>query len=457
MQKKKIAIIGGGISGLASAFWLKKENYDVTVFEADSEVGGAMKTEFEDGFLLETGPNSGLETTPLIKKIVEEVGLDNQMIYANKKANNRYIVKNSTLMPLPTNPSAFFKSKIFSFNAKLRLLKEPFIGKSDDGYYQSVAQFVERRLGKEFLDYAIDPFVSGIFAGDPQKLSVKSAFPKLYRLEELYGGLIKGMVRGARERKRDNEKSKQDAKMFSFKSGMHSYPKAIAKYMGESVKVNCIINKVIKDKNSYKIFYKGNNSEKEFAADIILSTLPSHKSAKIFKEIDGSISKHLEKIYYPPVKIVYFGFNKKDVQRKLDGFGFLIPTKEKRSYLGTIWSSAIFPKRSDEDKALFTMFIGGAKTPEIFEKNQEKLFNEIISDFKNLMNINSDPIFVKERFWEKAIPQYNLGHIEHDNYFTKFEKKNPGLFLSGNYRGGISVGDCIKNSKINAEKIMNNG
>ncbi|MFA8344185.1 MAG: protoporphyrinogen oxidase [Rhodothermaceae bacterium] len=424
MLKKKVAVIGAGISGLTSAFWLKKENCDVTVFEADSEVGGAMKTEFQGDFLMETGPNSGLETTPLIREIADEVGIGDQMIYANSEANNRYIVKNSTLMPLPASPPAFFKSKLFSFSAKLRLLKEPFVGKSDDGYYQSIAQFVERRLGKEFLDYAIDPFVSGVFAGDPQKLSVKSAFPKLYRLEELYGGLIKGMVRGARERKRNNEKSKQHAKMFSFKSGMHSYPKAIAEYLGDSVKVNCRIDKIVKLENSYKILYTENDVAKEFSADVILSTIPSHKSAKLFSEIDNSLSKHLEEIYYPPVKIVHLGFNKKDIQHKLDGFGFLIPTKEKRNYLGAIWSSVIFPKRSSDDTALFTMFVGGAKTPEVFNRNQDELFSEIISDFKNLMGIKADPILVKERFWGKAIPQYNLGHIEHDNYFEKFEKKN---------------------------------
>lgn len=457
MTKKKIAVLGGGISGLASAFWLKKENYDVTVFEADPEIGGAMKTEHENNFLLETGPNSGLETTPLIREIAEEVGIADEMIYANNESNNRYIVKNSTLIALPVSAHAFFNSPLFSFSAKLRLLKEPFIGQSEDGYYQSIAQFVERRLGKEFLDYAIDPFVSGVFAGDPAKLSVKSAFPKLYRLEELYGGLIKGLIKGARERKKNKEKSKHNAKMFSFKSGMNSYPKAIAKYLGESVNLNCKINKVIKQENSYKILYTENSISKEFVTDLILSTIPAHPAANIFKDIDSTLSQHLTDIYYPPVKIIHLGFNKNDIDRKLDGFGFLIPTKEKRNYLGAIWSSTIFPNRSSDDTALFTMFVGGAKNPDIFDKNTDDLFNEIISDFKKLMNIKSDPIFVKERFWEKAIPQYNLGHIEHDNYFEKFERENPGLFLSGNYRGGISVGDCIKNSKENLKKIMDNG
>ena len=450
---KKIAVLGGGISGLASAYWLKKNNFDVTVFEADSEVGGAMKTEFEDGYLIETGPNSGLETTPLIRKIAEDVGLGNEIINANSEGNNRYIVRDSELRALPASPPAFFKTNLFSLKAKLRLMMEPFVGRSDDGYYQSIAEFVERRLGKEFLDYAIDPFVSGVFAGDPHKLSVKSAFPKLYRLEELYGGLIKGMIRGARERKKSKEKAKSHARMFSFKNGMHSYPKAIANYIGNGVKLDCKIKEVIKTDKNYKIIYDQNGSVKEFETDIVLSTIPSHIAGNVFQNIDSGLKVHLEEIYYPPVKIMHLGFKKSDVGRELDGFGFLIPTKENRNYLGAIWSSVIFPNRSSDDNALFTMFIGGAKKPHIFDKDQKELKTEIISDFKKLMNINVEPTFIKERFWEKAIPQYNLGHIEHDNYFDKFEKENPGLFLSGNYRGGISVSDCIKNSKENFEKI----
>ncbi len=219
MNRNKITILGAGISGLATAHWLEKEGYDVTILESSFEPGGAMMTKFVDDFLVDFGPNSGLETTPKIKEIVDDIGLTEEMIYANQEGNIRYILKNDELVPLPTSPVKFITSKLFSTKAKFRLLKEPFIGKSDDGYYQSIAQFVERRLGKEFLDNAIDPFVSGVFAGDPSKLSVKSAFPKLYRLEELYGGLIKGVVKGARERKQRKEDSKQNAKMFSFKNG----------------------------------------------------------------------------------------------------------------------------------------------------------------------------------------------------------------------------------------------
>ena len=240
----KIAILGAGISGLAAAYWLQKAGRDITVLEANREPGGSMITRREEGFLIDYGPNSGLDTTPLIAQMVAELGLRDEIVYASEIGNKRYILKNQRLHALPTTPLAFLKTDLFSLKAKLRLLAEPFIGKSQDGYYQSISQFVERRLGREFLDYAINPFVAGVFAGNPDKLSVKSAFPKLYRLEELYGGLIKGFIKGAKERKKRSETSKQSARMFSFKSGMQIFPRAIAAKPGIRIQYDCKVEKV---------------------------------------------------------------------------------------------------------------------------------------------------------------------------------------------------------------------
>lgn len=452
MNRKKITIIGAGISGLATAYWLKKNDYDVTILEMNDDAGGAMITEHEDCFLTDFGPNSGLETTPLIRQIVEELELDDEMIYSNPEANKRYILKNEELIPLPMSPASFLGTKLFSPAAKLRLFLEPFIGRSNDGYYQSIAEFVRRRLGREFLDYAIDPFVSGVFAGDPNKLSVKSAFPKLYRLEEKYGGLIKGMFLGARERKRSAEKSKQNAKMFTFRSGMQIFPITIADWLGNSVHYNTTVNSVEKNATGYIISYTENGTDKSVDSDIVFSTAPAHITAGIFNSIDKNLSEQINSVYYPPVKVLYAGYKKSQINRPLDGFGFLIPSKEKRNFLGAIWSSVIFPNRAPEDSASFTIFIGGARTPEVFD-NHSNINEIVLSDFQKIMKIEGNPVFIKEYKWDKAIPQYNLGHIETDNFIEKFELHNPGIFLGGNYKGGISVGDCVKNSEINYQKI----
>jgi len=449
----KITILGAGISGLATAFWLNKDGFDLTVLESINEPGGSMITRYEDGFLIDYGPNSGLETTPLIGQIVEEIGLKVEMIYADEKANKRYILKNDQLHALPTSPGAFLKTKLFSTKAKLRLLAEPFVVKSKEGYYQSISEFVKRRLGQEFLDYAINPFVAGVFAGDPDRLSVKSAFPKLYRLEELYGGLFKGLVLGAKNRKKQAEQSKQSARMFSFERGMQSFPKSIAAKLGDKIKYNCHVENVVKSENKFKVLYHHNSKSEEIVTDVVLSTIPAYQAASIFDDKENQLFDHLNKIYYPPVKVLYIGFRKTVVGQVLDGFGFLIPEKENKAFLGAIWSSTIFPFRARDDLAAFTLFIGGARSPELLDNENEKLVHNVIEEFKKIMNIDSDPIFIKEMLWPKAIPQYSIGYIEHEKYFQKFEMSNPGIFLSGNYRGGISVGDCIKNSELTYEKI----
>lgn len=459
-HKKNITILGAGISGLAAAYWLQKDGYDVRIIEAKSEPGGAMETSHQNGFLIDFGPNSGLETTPLIRQLVDEVGLSSEMIYASEVSNKRYILRNEQLHPLPMSPFSLIKSKLFSTKGKLRLMGEPFVGKSDDGYYQSIAQFVSRRLGSEFLDYAIDPFVSGVFAGDPNKLSVKSAFPKLYRLEEVYGGLVKGMIKGARERKKRAEESKQSAKMFSFVNGMQSFPSAIAKKLKDNISYECRVMSVERRVQSaefknekWKVTFKKDGKILEIISDYVLSTIPVHEASKIFSGLDEEFRKHADDIYYPPVMVLYLGFNKKDIGIPLDGFGYLIPSKEKKSFLGAIWSSVIFPNRCDGDKAAFTIFVGGARSPHLFDTEKNVIIEKALSEFKQIMNIKADPVLIKEKLWQKAIPQYNIGYIEHENYFDKFEKENPGIFLSGNYRGGISVGDCVKNSEIIFKKV----
>ena len=445
---KNVVVLGAGISGLSVAYLLHKNGYDVTVLEKNKEAGGSMESTVEKGFLFDKGPNSGLETSPLIKQYVDELGLTDEMIYANSEGNKRYILRNNELHALPMSPPALIKTKLFSTKGKLRLLGEPFIGRSNEGYYQSIAQFVERRLGREFLDYAINPFVAGVFAGNPEELSVHSAFPKLYELEEKYGGLIKGTIKGIRERKKRAETSKQSAKMFSFKSGMQIFPKAFAKKLSSKVIFFADVKSVEKDGDKYKIKFFNANQNDEILCDALISTIPSYQASEIFADYDGTLVNHMNAIYYPPVLVLYVSYKKSDVGRPLDGFGFLIPAKENKSFLGAIWSSVIFPGRAVDDSASFTLFVGGSRSPEIFSVDKQVLIKKVLGEFHELMKITDQPFYTNYRFWNKAIPQYNIGYIEHERYFDQFEKNNPGIIIAGNYRGGISVGDCIKNSEV---------
>lgn len=451
---RKVVIVGAGITGLTTAYWLRRRSVDVTVLEKESFVGGNIQTLKNGGRLFDSGPNSGLETTPLISQLVDELDLKDEFCYADASANKRYILRNEKLHPLPMDPKSFVKSRLFSTKGKLRLLLEPLIGKSEDGYYQSIANFVRRRLGAEFLDYAINPFISGVFAGDPEQLSVKSAFPKLYRLEEVYGGLVKGMIKGRKERKLRGDKSKQNAEMFSFKSGMKVLPEALYKYLQDSVLLDEPVQRIQSENGKWRIDTISEKKTKKYIVDSVLFTIPSFEVSEILRDVDGRLSNYLDSIYYPPVIVLNLIFRKQDIGQKLDGFGFLIPEKEKKTFLGAIWGSVIFPNRSNYDEDSFTIFIGGAREPMLMQADIQIRIDEVVADFKKLMNIYSEPISTQYRVWEKAIPQYNIGYIEYENYFEKFEKRFPGIFLGGNYRGGISVGDCIKNSEGLADKII---
>ena len=454
MQRpKRVVVLGAGISGLATAYWLEQAGHTVTVLERKSDVGGAMETIVEDGFLFDRGPNSGLETTPLIRELARAAGLEEEMVYANPAAQKRYVYRAGELHALPSGPVSLFRTRLFSWRGKLRVLLEPFVGRSEEGYYQSVAAFVRRRLGQEFLDYAINPFVSGVFAGDPEKLSVASAFPRLYRLEEVYGGLIKGMIKGAKERKKQAEKSKQSARMFSFMNGMQSFPKGIAASLRGEIRTGVEKIEVGRQKNgAFSVRFVIGRNARRLTADAVISAVPAYAAATLWAKTDAELARHLREIYYPPLLVLYLGYREEDIGRPLDGFGFLIPAKERKTYLGAIWSSTIFPNRARPGNAAFTLFIGGALNPHVFEIEEEKLIGRILKDFQEVMRISGNPVFKASRFWERAIPQYNLGYIEHIRYFEQFEKKHPGIFLTGNYRGGISVGDCVRSSKEVADR-----
>ncbi len=450
-SKYSVAIIGGGISGLATAWWLHKSGVDVVVLERDSEVGGTMKTIRDSGWLVETGPNSALETSSLFKTLVDDLSLADQLVYANEVSSKRYILRNGMLHPLPMTPPLFLKSKLWSLTGKLRLLKEPFVGRANKE--ESIAEFVERRLGKEFLDYAINPFVAGVYAGNPEQLSVRAAFPKLYALEEKYGGLLKGQVKGARERKKRGEQAKNSAKMFSFKDGMQVLPCALKRAMSNHIFTSTSVDSIVRNANGYSV--SGKNKEKDFSllADAVITAIPSFHLSSLIAPIDSELVDILNEIYYPPVAEVFLGYRANDIKRALDGFGYLIPAKEKRQILGTIWSSTLFPNRAPEGFAALTTFVGGSRQPEMTEKSDDELFSIVSNEVKDILNISGEPAYRKIFRWKKAIPQYRIGHLAVVDRMEKFEQRHPGFFISGNFRGGISVGDCVASSEKTAARI----
>ncbi len=446
----RVVIIGAGISGLTAAYWLNEAGVDVTVLEKNGYVGGTMRTEREDGWMIETGPNSALETTPLFGEMFEGLGILDQRLYADERGNNRYILRDGKLHALPMSPGAFLATSLWSVGGKLRLLKEPFIGRATRE--ETIAEFVERRLGREFLDYAINPFVAGVYAGNPEHLSVRAAFPKLYALEEKYGGLIRGMIKGAKERKQRAEKAKDRAKMFSFAEGMVTFPEAIGKRLNGKIQLGCEVVSV-NSNDGFVVTYRDDHGEHVVTSDVVVLATPASFAAGIVAPLSSSLSSSLEQIYYPPVAEVFLGFKDEQIHRPLDGFGYLIPAKENRKILGTIWSSCLFPNRAPAGHVALTTFVGGSRQPELYEHDDDKLVSIVSEEIRSIMNVTGSPVFSKVIRWQNAIPQYNIGYRNIVEQMERCEQENPGLFFCSNFKGGIAVGDCVMNGKKVAERV----
>jgi oxygen-dependent protoporphyrinogen oxidase len=351
------------------------------------------------------------------------------------------------------SPMAFLRTPLFSRSSKLRLLKEPFVRRADPQGDESVADFVRRRLGEEFLDYAINPFVAGVYAGDPEELSVSSSFPKLRALEQEYGSLIKGALKGARARKKRGTESKQTAQMFSFHGGMREMIDAFTRTHAEMIHTGVRIDAIRRDAAGFVVECRFGGEAAQFRARALILAVPAHVYGDIPLELDFPVPGVLGKINYPPVAVVFFGYKNSPASIPLDGFGFLVPKKEKRSILGTIWNSTIFSGRSPEGGVAFTTFIGGSRQPESVTLPDSRLVDSVQKDLRDLMGIDERPDTVVIKRWEKAIPQYRMGHAGLIAEIEAFEKRCPGLFVTGNFRGGISVGDCVAQSHAMAERV----
>ena len=448
-------IIGAGISGLACSFLLQKRGQRVLLLEKAPRFGGAIRSAREDDWLIEAGPNSTLETNPMLTALIRDAGVEEQKQYASDASKNRYILRDGALTPLPMTPSAFFATKLFSWKAKLGLFIEPFIAASKPDAQESVAEFVKRRLGQEFLDYAINPFVAGVYAGDPEQLSVRAAFPKLFELEQKYGSLIKGQIKGAKERKKSSEESKQSARMFSFVDGMQTFTDALSaaiKDKHHSVDVRSL-TKTGEEETRFRVQYALEGTEHAAEARSVIVATPAAAAGALSKDVAPDLASVLDAIPYPPVAEVITGFTPTDGMRALDGFGFLIPKVEKRRILGTIFSSTIFRSRAPEGRVHLTTFIGGMRQPEEALRSDDEIAQTALAEQHALLGTPMTPDFIHVTSWKHAIPQYVHGHLERMAAIDRVEEVHPGLYYCANYRGGISVGDCVKSAHGVVDRI----
>jgi protoporphyrinogen/coproporphyrinogen III oxidase len=453
---KSVAIIGAGITGLTAAFYLKRKGVPVTVYEAGARASGVIQSSRQNGFLVESGPNTILETSPKISELIHDLDLESRRMYPNPAAKNRYVVRDKKPVAMPSSQAEFLTTKLFSARAKFALAREPFVPPRRDGVEESVAEFVLRRLNLEFLDRAIDPLVAGIYAGDPHKLSVLHAFPKLLEAEQKHGSLLKGQLFGAGERKEGGEISRRNARMFSFDEGLQVLPDALASSLGGAVKLNTPVTKLIQTGTGWHVSTP--SGESEHSAVIYCGT--AYRLAELPIEFKTPASgpagydsinergrrlafQGFSEIRHPPVASMVLGFRREDVTHPLDGFGMLIPKAEGFNILGTIFSSSLFPNRVPSGHVLLTTYIGGERQPQLASQPADELVKLVCEDLRVLLGVKGKPIFTYHHFWPRAIPQYNVGYGKFKELMNDIEAKARGLLLAGHYRDGISVGDSI--------------
>lgn len=427
---KKIAVIGGGISGLTAAFLLKRKGFDVTVFEANDAVGGNVQTIQKEGYTIEQGPNSLLKA-PRLVDLVRMLGLEDEVIAANPEAQKRYILSDGRLEAM--GPKSFVNG-YFSLKTVLSLAREPFVrSKSPEG--ESVADFVSRRISSEFLDKAIDPFVSGVYAGDPHDLSMRTAFPKLYEMERDFGSLIMGTFRRKVEKPDPNF-----PRTFSFRGGLKTLIEKLASEIGDGVHRGVQVGKIENvDDGRFRV-----NGE-EF--DTVIVSTPAWVAADLIRDRDAKLAETLASINYPQVAVAVTGFKSEKIGKKLDGFGFLIPSKEKRPILGTLFHSAVFPERAPDGYQLLMTFIGGVRSGNrLDEMSDDDVKTLVTSQLSELLQVNGEPDMFHLKRWKRAIPQYRVGYEQVMTDCAKFEKMNPGLYFCSNFYRGISMSDCVKNA-----------
>ena len=479
-------MIGAGLSGLVCANRLKAMGVPVKLLEAEERAGGKFGSIERNGFVFEGGPQSFMASPPILD-LIGELGLDLQLLKADPKAP-RYVLKNKKLVPVPMSPPALLKSSLLSVGSRLKIILEA-LGKSHPSEEEeSVADFICRKFGVEVLDRLVAPFVSGIYAGDPDALSLQAAFPTLHAWERDYGSVIRGAMKARkamkeRERKEREEREKAEGRgrrrdesakgddgkigkrkdeadrptLCSFRGGMKTLTEAMHWKLADDIsfgsKINSIRRVSADPASGFEIEFQVGDWRQAVHADVIVMAAPAFVAGELLQSLSPDLAAPLDKISYAPVAVVNLGFKRTQMGESLHGFGVLIPRKEGFRTLGTVWNSSLFPECAPQDCALVTSFVGGATDMGIADESDEAVQGIVEEETRRLLIIRGEP--VESQVWRNfnALPQYNLGHLELTKTIRQAVRKTPGIFLAGNYLEGPSIGQCIDLAERRAKTV----
>ena len=415
---KKVAVVGGGISGLATAYEIDKRlrasggHYELRLFEAEARVGGKIGAARRDGFVCEAGPNGFLDSKPSTLNLCRELGIEDQLLRSSDAAARRFIFSRGQLHQLPGSPLAFFRSRLLSLPARLRIVGELWAPVSPPGSDPTVAEFGRRRLGRQAAARLLDPMVAGVFAGDPERLSLGSCFPRIAELERDHKSLIRALLalQLKRGRRSGGGPAGPGGTLTSFAGGMSVLPDTLAQTLADRVTCRAPLTGVERHAQGYRLSLGADRQT--YDCDAAVLALQAADAVAPLQSLDAELAGVLEQFEYAPVAVVGLGFEQAALQTRLDGFGFLVPGEERRRILGSLWTSSIFAHRAPDGCVLLRTLIGGARKPELALLPEAQLVELARAELSQILGISAQPVFVQVFQWPRAICQYTVGHRE---------------------------------------------
>lgn len=459
-----VIVVGAGISGLVCAYALRQRGISARVVEATGRPGGMIRSERRQGYLLELGPQS-FSGTEAMREIYRELKVNDLLMEAPGRAP-RYLLVDGQLKAVPLSPPAFFASSLFGGKTKWSLLRDIWGRSAPPESDESLADFTRRKFTPELLEKLVGPFVSGIYAGEPEKLSLRAAFPQVYEAERTAGSVIRGMMGAAKQKSKATAAADSARRrgrrptLQTFREGNETLTQALAARLESALQTGTCVSEIRRpasdaaaDSARYLVALNAENSTEQITADHVVVATPTDVAARLLRDVSAELSSALAGVEYAPVAVVSLGYANPTVGRELDGFGFLIPRSAGLRTLGTVWNSSLFPERAPTGHALVTSFVGGATDPEAVALSEGELSELVHRELTPILKLSTGPAFASVTNYPQALPQYNLGHAERVARVEKTLAAFPGLFLAGNYLRGPAIGACVEQALAVAEAI----
>jgi oxygen-dependent protoporphyrinogen oxidase len=469
---KRVVIAGGGIAGLAAAYYLQKKAAEeavevhITVLEAGERWGGKITTDRKDGFVVEGGPDTFLRTKPWALSLCRELGLEQRLHGTNPDKKNTYVLRDGELHPLPdgltmmipTQIAPMVRTNLLSWPEKMRMGLDFLIPPRPLDSDESLGEFVSRRLGRAAYENLIEPLMSGIYAGDGDRLSLQATFPYLRDLELKHGGLVKGALAVRRQRANGKPAPASNRSIFlTPTTGLAEIVEALVDRLqiaGADLRLKTTVARVLPASGENDDYLVELADGQTLQVQAVILATPAYVSGDLLVGMDAGLASQLDEIEYVSTATISLGYRKSDLARPLDGYGYVIPREEGRKALACTWTSTKFPHRAPAEHALLRVFVGRAGQEAQLPWDEEGLLEVAKEELRLTLGITADPVIERVYIWERAMPQYNLGHPERLERIQARLRDWPGLALAGNGYDGIGIPDCIHSGEEAAKGIL---